>query len=79
MCLRSCFCGVFFSEKSYLYEPQRWASACAEPRDVVVWNVALFSTIMAVNVLQALFCVGQILSAIHGMIFGPGSNKVRIM
>ncbi|XP_058270115.1 transmembrane 4 L6 family member 5 [Hemibagrus wyckioides] len=67
---------INLKEKSYLYEPERWASACAEPRDVVVWNIVLFSTVMAVNVLQALFCIGQILSAIHGMIFGPGKNKV---
>ncbi|XP_047676252.1 transmembrane 4 L6 family member 4 [Tachysurus fulvidraco] len=62
--------------KSYLYEPERWASACEEPRDVIVWNIVLFATIMAVNGLQAIFCVVQILRAVHGAIFGPGKNKV---
>ncbi|XP_053503899.1 transmembrane 4 L6 family member 1 isoform X2 [Ictalurus furcatus] len=61
---------------SYLYEPERWASACEEPRNVVVWNIVLFSTIMAVNGLQAVFCVVQILNAVHGVIFGPSKNKV---
>ncbi|KAI5625614.1 transmembrane 4 L6 family member 19-like, partial [Silurus asotus] len=59
---------------NYLYMPERWASACEKPRNVVVWNIVLFSTIMAVNVLQALFCVVQILSAIHGLVFGPGKK-----
>ncbi|KAK3561209.1 hypothetical protein QTP86_028335 [Hemibagrus guttatus] len=70
---------INLNENSYLYEPERWASACEEPRNVVVWNIVLFSTIMAVNGLQAIFCVGQILSAVHGMIFGPGKNKVRLI
>ncbi|XP_026790553.1 transmembrane 4 L6 family member 1 [Pangasianodon hypophthalmus] len=62
--------------ENYLYKPERWASACEEPRGVVVWNIALFSTIMAVSGLQALFCVVQILSAIRGVIFGPSKKKV---
>lgn len=74
------FYSIFFlSEKSYLYEPKRWASACEEPRDVVVWNIGLFSTIMAVNGLLVIFCLVQILRAVHGVIFGPSKNKVQLI
>ncbi|KAF5897722.1 transmembrane 4 L6 family member 5-like [Clarias magur] len=64
---------------SYLYEPERWDSACEEPQNVVVWNIVLFSTIMAVNGLQAIFCLVQILSAVHGVIFGLSKKKVNLI
>uniref|UniRef100_A0A673H7F9 Si:dkey-83h2.3 n=1 Tax=Sinocyclocheilus rhinocerous TaxID=307959 RepID=A0A673H7F9_9TELE len=40
---------------SYLYAPERWPSACVEPRRVVIWNMALFSVLMAASGLQLIF------------------------
>ncbi|XP_053363841.1 transmembrane 4 L6 family member 1 [Clarias gariepinus] len=67
---------ISINAKSYLYEPESWGSACEEPRDVVVWNIVLFSTIMAINGLQAIFCLVQIFSAVRGIICGPAKKKV---
>lgn len=67
-------------EKLYLYEPDRWASACEEPRGVVVWNVVLFSVLMAASGLQLIFCAVHILTTILGVICGPSfcKNKVKM-
>uniref|UniRef100_A0AAY5EC84 Uncharacterized protein n=1 Tax=Electrophorus electricus TaxID=8005 RepID=A0AAY5EC84_ELEEL len=56
VCARAHTCMVFVvcSETSYLFEPERWASACDEPQGVVMWNIVLFLTIMAaIQQLQA--------------------------
>ncbi|XP_062873325.1 transmembrane 4 L6 family member 19 [Trichomycterus rosablanca] len=69
---------VNLEAKSYLYEPERWASACEEPVGVVVWNIVLFSTIMATSGLQAIFSAVQILNSIRGVIVGPRLCKNKV-
>ncbi|XP_076832001.1 transmembrane 4 L6 family member 19 [Brachyhypopomus gauderio] len=64
-------------EKSYLYEPERWASACLEPLGVVMWNIILFSTIMTASGLQIAISAVQILHTLLGAICGPGSSKTK--
>ncbi|KAI4901367.1 hypothetical protein NFI96_014162, partial [Prochilodus magdalenae] len=66
-------------EVSYLWEPERWASACLEPRGVVMWNIVLFSTIMAASGLQAMICVVQIVHTMLGVIFGPQICKNKVV
>ncbi|XP_072547379.1 transmembrane 4 L6 family member 1 [Salminus brasiliensis] len=64
---------------NYLFEPERWASACDEPQGVVMWNIVLFSTIMSTSGLQALICTVQIIHAILATFFGPGFCKNQVV
>ncbi|TRY58075.1 hypothetical protein DNTS_022716 [Danionella cerebrum] len=43
-------------EKLYLFEPERWASACVEPKGVLIWNMVLFGLLMGASGLQLLLC-----------------------
>ncbi|KAF4103800.1 hypothetical protein G5714_014787 [Onychostoma macrolepis] len=65
-------------EQLYLYAPERWPSACVEPRGVVIWNMALFSILMAASGLQLIFCVLHLLTALLEFMCGPSfcNNKV---
>nr|XP_055051884.1 transmembrane 4 L6 family member 5 [Misgurnus anguillicaudatus] len=63
----------------YLYEPERWASACEEPRGVVTWNVILFSVLMAASGLQLIFCAIHLLTAILGVLCGPNCCKNKVV
>lgn len=66
------------TEKLYLYEPANWASACVEPRRVVLWNVSLFIILMVTSGIQAILCAVNIINSLLGMLCGPsfGINKV---
>ncbi|XP_051965514.1 transmembrane 4 L6 family member 5 [Xyrauchen texanus] len=66
-------------EKLYLYEPERWASACMEPRGVVTWNIVLFSVLMAASGLELIFCAVHLLTAILGVICGPSFCKNKVV
>ncbi|XP_066521712.1 transmembrane 4 L6 family member 19 isoform X2 [Hoplias malabaricus] len=63
---------------NYIHDPQRWNSACLKPHGVVMWNMVLFSTIMAASGLQGVICLVQIIHAILGAIFGPGFCKNKV-
>uniref|UniRef100_A0A8C1DI28 Si:dkey-83h2.3 n=1 Tax=Cyprinus carpio carpio TaxID=630221 RepID=A0A8C1DI28_CYPCA len=59
----------------YLYAPERWSSACVEPRGVVVWNTVLFSVLMAASGLELAFCVLHLLAALLEFMCGPRFRK----
>ncbi|KAJ8368122.1 hypothetical protein SKAU_G00081500 [Synaphobranchus kaupii] len=65
-------------DRNYLYERDQWASACLEPQGVVLWNVVLFSLLMATSGIQVLLCAAHTLNALLGILCGPGfhNNKV---
>ncbi|XP_043114311.1 transmembrane 4 L6 family member 5-like [Puntigrus tetrazona] len=66
-------------EQLYLYAPERWSSACVEPRGVVVWNVTLFSVLMAASGLQLIFCALHLLAAVLEFMCGPGFCKNKVV
>uniref|UniRef100_A0A671S804 Si:dkey-83h2.3 n=1 Tax=Sinocyclocheilus anshuiensis TaxID=1608454 RepID=A0A671S804_9TELE len=67
-------------EKLYLYAPERWPSACVEPRGVVIWNMVLFSVLMVASGLELVFCVLHLLTALLEFMCGPKfcKNKVEM-
>uniref|UniRef100_A0A8C8MGS6 Uncharacterized protein n=1 Tax=Oncorhynchus tshawytscha TaxID=74940 RepID=A0A8C8MGS6_ONCTS len=62
----------------YLFDRTLWPAACEEPRNVVQWNVVLFSVLMATSGLQAVLCAAHTINAILGIIFGPRFCKNQI-
>ncbi|XP_039516061.1 transmembrane 4 L6 family member 5 isoform X1 [Pimephales promelas] len=65
----------------YLYDPERWASACVEPQRVVIWNIVLFSVLMAASGLELVLCLLHLLTAILELMFGRAfcKNKVQML
>lgn len=65
-------------DRHYLFERERWALACVEPQGVVLWNVVLFSLLIATSGIQVLLCAAHTLNALLGILCGPGfrNNKV---
>uniref|UniRef100_A0A8C2X124 Si:dkey-83h2.3 n=1 Tax=Cyclopterus lumpus TaxID=8103 RepID=A0A8C2X124_CYCLU len=64
----------------YLYNRTLWSGVCLEPREVVQWNVVLFSVMGGASGLQMVFCGANILNSLLGLILGKGlcNNKVCV-
>ncbi|KAM6970122.1 E3 ubiquitin-protein ligase rnf168-like [Aplochiton taeniatus] len=62
----------------YLFNRTSWGLACEEPRQVVLWNVALFSVVIATSGLQVALCVAHALNSLLGIVFGPGYRKNKV-
>ncbi|KAM3875067.1 transmembrane 4 L6 family member 5 [Diretmus argenteus] len=63
---------------SYLFNSSLW-SVCLEPSGVVLWNVVLFSVLVAASGLQTLLCSANVFNSLMGLVVGPGCcrNKVE--
>ncbi|XP_016101196.1 transmembrane 4 L6 family member 19-like [Sinocyclocheilus grahami] len=66
-------------EQLYIYAPERWPSACVEPRHVVIWNMALFSVLMAASGLQLIFCILHLLTALLEFMCRPSFCKNKVV
>ncbi|XP_063297068.1 transmembrane 4 L6 family member 1-like [Pelobates fuscus] len=54
---------------SYLADHSTW-SQCIEPKNVVVWNVSLFSILLGLSAIQVILCIIQIINGFIGGICG---------
>ncbi|XP_029699664.1 transmembrane 4 L6 family member 5-like [Takifugu rubripes] len=63
----------------YLYNHSLWFGVCLEPRNVVQWNMILFSLMAGASFLQVLLCAANIINSAVGMIMGHGfcQNQVN--
>uniref|UniRef100_A0A672GGU5 Transmembrane 4 L6 family member 1-like n=1 Tax=Salarias fasciatus TaxID=181472 RepID=A0A672GGU5_SALFA len=59
---------------SYLTDQSQWA-LCFEPKDVVQFNLALFSTLLVAAGLQIILCSIQMVNGLFGCICGTCSGK----
>ncbi|XP_026138662.1 transmembrane 4 L6 family member 1 [Carassius auratus] len=66
-------------EQLYLFAPERWPSACVEPRHVVVWNMAFLSVLMAASGLQLILCVLHLLTALLEFMCRPSFCKNKVV
>ncbi|XP_069831483.1 transmembrane 4 L6 family member 1-like [Dendropsophus ebraccatus] len=53
----------------YLAEHSTW-SQCTEPKNVVVWNVTLFSILLGLSGLEIILCLIQVINGLIGGICG---------
>ncbi|XP_063298551.1 transmembrane 4 L6 family member 1-like [Pelobates fuscus] len=53
----------------YLADHSTW-SECVEPKNVVVWNVTLFSILLGLSAIQVILCIIQLINGFIGGIFG---------
>ncbi|XP_020836571.1 transmembrane 4 L6 family member 1 [Phascolarctos cinereus] len=54
---------------NYLTDPSQW-SKCIEPKNIVQWNVTLFSILLALGAIEFILCLIQIINGILGGICG---------
>ncbi|XP_078283947.1 transmembrane 4 L6 family member 5 [Rhinoraja longicauda] len=59
---------------NYLADQTLW-SICREPKDIVMWNVVLFSIMLACSGLELVLCAVQIVNATFGVICGDCRGK----
>ncbi|XP_053567601.1 transmembrane 4 L6 family member 1 [Bombina bombina] len=65
----------------YLGDHASW-SQCAEPKNVVVWNVTLFSILLGLSAIQVILCFIQIINGFVGSISaccGEQKSQVNIV
>uniref|UniRef100_A0A8C9WLR9 Transmembrane 4 L six family member 21b n=2 Tax=Scleropages formosus TaxID=113540 RepID=A0A8C9WLR9_SCLFO len=63
--------------ESYLKNPEIW-DLCLEPKNVVEFNVGLFSTLLVAASLELILCAFQMVNGLFGCICGTCNNgKVR--
>nr|XP_055067004.1 transmembrane 4 L6 family member 1-like [Misgurnus anguillicaudatus] len=55
---------------NYLEHPDLWGEFCIEPKNVVEFNVVLFSILMLVNSLQIILCAIQMINGLFGCLCG---------
>lgn len=61
-------------EESYLNDPDSWF-VCTAPENVVEFNIALFSTLLAVNSLEIILCSIQMINGLFGCLCGTCKSK----
>ncbi|KAI1893977.1 hypothetical protein AGOR_G00129210 [Albula goreensis] len=59
---------------SYLLNQTMWAE-CEWPENVVLWNVTLFSILLALGTVEALLCLFQVLNSLLGCLCGTCLRK----
>ncbi|XP_029375093.1 transmembrane 4 L6 family member 1-like isoform X2 [Echeneis naucrates] len=64
-----------FKNSSFTNLDDKYWRSCTEPKNVVQFNIILFSILMAISFLQLLLCVIQIINGLFGCLFGICINK----
>uniref|UniRef100_A0A4W3JKL3 Uncharacterized protein n=1 Tax=Callorhinchus milii TaxID=7868 RepID=A0A4W3JKL3_CALMI len=57
------------STENYLYHHSLWR-VCEHPRDIVLWNVVLFSILMGTSAIETILCSLQMMNGLLGCMFG---------
>ncbi|KAG8537219.1 hypothetical protein GDO81_024892 [Engystomops pustulosus] len=63
-----------FDDKNYLFEKELWKQ-CVSPKDVVVFNITLFSMILASSGISLILCTIQVVNGLIGTICGTCGKK----
>ncbi|NWU95174.1 T4S1 protein, partial [Upupa epops] len=61
-------------QDSYLFNQTTW-SICKEPENIVLWNIVLFSVLLAIGVIEALLCFIQVITRLTGFLCGRGMRR----
>ncbi|NXF60192.1 T4S1 protein, partial [Ciccaba nigrolineata] len=61
-------------EECYLFNQTTW-SICKEPENIILWNIVLFSILLAIGVIEAILCFIQVISGLTGFICGTCMRK----
>ncbi|OXB78225.1 UNVERIFIED_CONTAM: hypothetical protein H355_006168 [Colinus virginianus] len=56
-------------EYNYLFNQTTW-SICKEPENIILWNIVLFSILVAIGVIEAILCLIQVINGLIGFVCG---------
>ncbi|KAL8191121.1 UNVERIFIED_CONTAM: hypothetical protein K2H54_068191 [Gekko kuhli] len=59
---------------NYLFNRTTW-SICKKPENIILWNVVLFSLLLAIGMLEAVLCVIQVINGLLGFMCGTCVRK----
>ncbi|NXU49892.1 T4S1 protein, partial [Turnix velox] len=54
---------------NYLFNQTTW-SICKEPKNIVLWNIVLYSILLAIGVIEAILCFIQVINGLTGFVCG---------
>uniref|UniRef100_A0A669P1V9 Transmembrane 4 L six family member 1 n=1 Tax=Phasianus colchicus TaxID=9054 RepID=A0A669P1V9_PHACC len=54
-------------EYNYLFNQTTW-SICKEPENIILWNIVLFSVLLAIGVIEAILCLIQVTNGLIGFV-----------
>lgn len=60
---------ISFRNESYLKDRGTWET-CTEPKNVVEFNVGLFSTLLVTSAVQLVLCAVQMINGLFGCLCG---------
>uniref|UniRef100_A0A8B9D023 Transmembrane 4 L6 family member 1 n=1 Tax=Anser brachyrhynchus TaxID=132585 RepID=A0A8B9D023_9AVES len=61
-------------EYNYLFNQTTW-SICKEPENIILWNIVLFSILLAIGAIEAVLCFIQVANGLIGFICGTCMRK----
>ncbi|XP_060091174.1 transmembrane 4 L6 family member 1-like [Heteronotia binoei] len=59
---------------NYLFNQTTW-SICKKPENIILWNVVLFSLLLAIGMLEAILCFIQVINGLLGFTCGSCVRK----
>uniref|UniRef100_A0A4W3JKL9 Uncharacterized protein n=1 Tax=Callorhinchus milii TaxID=7868 RepID=A0A4W3JKL9_CALMI len=71
-----CLFNETFTE-NYLYHHSLWR-VCEHPRDIVLWNVVLFSILMGTSAIETILCSLQMMNGLLGCMFGASHVEAEV-
>ncbi|KAM4701103.1 transmembrane 4 L6 family member 1-like [Discoglossus pictus] len=64
-------------EENYLFNQDTW-SLCKQPENIVLWNIVLFSILLAVGGIEAVLCIIQVINGLVGCLCGTCLRKRKV-
>lgn len=62
---------------NYLFNQTTW-SICKEPENIILWNIILFSILLAIGAIEAILCFIQVVNGLAGFICGTCMRKRKV-
>ncbi|XP_033001638.1 transmembrane 4 L6 family member 1-like [Lacerta agilis] len=62
---------------NYLFNQTTW-SICKKPENIILWNIVLFSLLLAIGMAEAILCLIQVVNSLIGFIRGLKERKTDI-
>ncbi|XP_053167762.1 transmembrane 4 L6 family member 1-like [Hemicordylus capensis] len=62
---------------NYLFNTTTW-SICKKPENIILWNIVLFSLLLAIGTIEAVLCLIQVINGLVGFICGTSLRKRKV-
>ncbi|XP_059498584.1 transmembrane 4 L6 family member 1 [Stegostoma tigrinum] len=63
------------TDKSYLFQSETWDKVCEEPKNIIVFNVVLFSLLIGCSSIELVLCLLQMINGLFGCICGTCGKR----